>query len=143
MDFAQADQLVEIYIPLCIYFNAGAGAYQQQPPHIYIPLCIYFNQNHFQKYEMCHIYLHSTMYLFQLVLFRALAPVSRYLHSTMYLFQHQLNYSVIALGINLHSTMYLFQPETSTFLVIFLTLFTFHYVSISTPKQRQTRKKSE
>ena len=77
----------------------------------------------------------------------------RHLHSTMYLFQLFWRFNNISDLLNLHSTMYLFQParnmkyHMSSFIYIPLciyfnlklssldtiyTLFTFHYVSIST-----------
>ena len=37
-------QKVEIYIPLCIYFNLPASKSIDIDLMIYIPLCIYFNK---------------------------------------------------------------------------------------------------
>ena len=75
--------------------------------------------------------LHSTMYLFQPMLQFPKQDLSQYLHSTMYLFQQNQVAISVREDRNLHSTMYLFQllPHGRGW---FASVFTFHYVSIST-----------
>mgnify|MGYP006935597631 CR=1 FL=1 len=98
---------------------------------IYIPLCIYFNtwrkMNERTGYQFTFHYVSISTY-----------PLSNltvdhiHLHSTMYLFQQE---HVRTLGDGLcciYIPLCIYFNETSTFLVTFLTLFTFHYVSIST-----------
>ena len=120
-----------IYIPLCIYFNYDEGGETIDTVSIYIPLCIYFNLLEIILIWYLYQNLHSTMYLFQLVLIQKLElwmviyiPLCIYfnincagairinclhLHSTMYLFQR---FWLCLFHIKpwyLHSTMYLFQ----------------------------------
>ena len=120
---------------------------------IYIPLCIYFNPEFFVAAPPSKLHLHSTMYLFQLLL-AGLFPILliftfhyvsistfyfehtyhtlHHLHSTMYLFQPLSSHILKAGYINLHSTMYLFQHSPISPERWRQMLFTFHYVSIST-----------
>ncbi len=98
---------------------------------IYIPLCIYFNAN-VECDFIPNVYLHSTMYLFQLSPAFTSSSRNIYLHSTMYLFQH---YKCIINDTDyhyLHSTMYLFQRQPRFSKHLISKTFTFHYVSIST-----------
>ena len=57
------------------------------------------------------LYLHSTMYLFQLLCSKIRKEVKDNLHSTMYLFQPAPQFLQKTVGSYLHSTMYLFQPN--------------------------------
>ena len=108
--YRYACKLQYIYIPLCIYFNPNQYGYLDDNTFIYIPLCIYFNLN--RQYRHCEY--------------------SLYLHSTMYLFQLSVPGTPILQRSNLHSTMYLFQPLTILQFLLADYKFTFHYVSIST-----------
>ena len=166
---------VIIYIPLCIYFNQFTKSERVQLEEftfhyvsistvyviaagycsgcIYIPLCIYFN---FAKASHSSFlpYLHSTMYLFQLLWMPDTPLLRYYLHSTMYLFQPKVPwrcrnsmkiyiplciyfnatilYNIVKHQCYLHSTMYLFQQMSRVCSVTEKKSFTFHYVSIST-----------
>ena len=71
------------------------------------------------------------MYLFQLSSMTVHSISHCHLHSTMYLFQLNDNY-MFYLRKGIYIPLCIYFNETSTFLVTFLTLFTFHYVSIST-----------
>ncbi len=121
---------------------------------IYIPPCIYFNRKVLPADAKIDLYLHSTMYLFQLRLCCKYKVLPTYLHSTMYLFQPGRNARMEFLKniyippciyfnkeccgaqkrfeVNLHSTMYLFQHKMPFLPFCPVLLFTFHHVSIST-----------
>ena len=80
---------------------------------------------------MINLYLHSTMYLFQLsYLFIDEAGSEIYIPLCIY-FNHQ-PYNQHTSEDNLHSTMYLFQRDCIICNFVSFSLFTFHYVSIST-----------
>ncbi len=102
---------LKIYIPLCIYFNNDSINIFEYLIHIYIPLCIYFNCQPLIQVLLLFIYLHSTMYLFQLNRQYRHYECNLYLHSTMYLFQQFQCVTYDRNKLHLHSTMYLFQHQ--------------------------------
>ena len=78
------------------------------------------------------LYLHSTMFLLNLMQRLNLPCIQQNLHSTMFLLNHKPMQRVELFPKDLHSTMFLLNPKYSA---IFpnLSSFTFHYVSIKSP----------
>ena len=141
-----------IYIPLCIYFNVTVRVIESVSNKFtfhYVSISTFKLSIH----PIVNTYLHSTMYLFQLLL-RFLTS----LLATRFTF-HYVSISTLSIVLlimqkhNLHSTMYLFQltNNISSCIIraIYIPLciyfndisaeiesaafkFTFHYVSIST-----------
>ena len=145
--------ILNIYIPLCIYFNTSGKEKFLDPHKIYIPLCIYFNLGSIFRTITCdkftfHYVSISTLakepgsyfghwFTFHYVSISTNATVHTdegdiHLHSTMYLFQREQSGIYDAMRDNLHSTMYLFQPFVNNGFATMAVVFTFHYVSIST-----------
>ena len=142
-----------IYIPLCIYFNIPEDHIFREVVsftfhYVSISTCECINHSIYVILFTFHyvsistlsdnpiaaspFYLHSTMYLFQLFSVSHRLSVSWYLHSTMYLFQRPRGSLSSCIFTDLHSTMYLFQPVRRWVQFPPASLFTFHYVSIST-----------
>ena len=86
-----------------------------------------------QQYNLSrNLYLHSTMFLLNLMQRLNLPCIQQNLHSTMFLLNHKPMQRVELFPKDLHSTMFLLNPKYSA---IFpnLSSFTFHYVSIKSP----------
>ena len=141
-----------IYIPLCIYFNS----FFKTCPYVLAIFTFHYvsiSTIVFILLENHLVYLHSTMYLFQLILFLILSLVGTNLHSTMYLFQPLLDtlsspFCIIYIPLCIYFNLYLlpfllcpthiyiplciyFNNKQVRYVPVIL-IFTFHYVSIST-----------
>ena len=123
-----------IYIPLCIYFN------------FYSPECQYpkleFTFHYVSistslpaEYGLVIMNLHSTMYLFQPRNTTGVIPVQYNLHSTMYLFQRQMRNGCICRMKAIYIPLCIYFNRLGSFGSHNHCKFTFHYVSISTPRR--------
>mgnify|MGYP003279654363 CR=1 FL=1 len=122
---------IGIYIPLCIYFNCLISLLMKQE----VKFTFHYVSISTREYDngfLDNYHLHSTMYLFQLIVSNLYLLLLPYLHSTMYLFQrmHHAHYAMHHALFTFHyvsiSTVLNALPISST------DKFTFHYVSIST-----------
>ena len=119
-----------IYIPLCIYFNPAPEVAILTILIIYIPLCIYFNS----FFKTCPYVLAIFTFHYvsiSTIVFILLENHLVYLHSTMYLFQlfHEITIT-FSQKIYIPLCIY-FNCDTSA-ICSHVNIFTFHYVSIST-----------
>ena len=115
----------------------------------YVSIKTYLNYSLYNH----HYYLHSTMYLLKLNREISVLCCNNHLHSTMYLLKRIPSCCIYTCICNLHSTMYLLKQEKPSLiipdlkylhstmyllkllaytLVLLLSRFTFHYVSIKT-----------
>mgnify|MGYP004578188195 FL=1 len=77
-----------VYLHSTMYlFQQGCNLTTLLVVEIYIPLCIYFNVLLATLQAVALLHLHSTMYLFQPTIHKYIKKHHINLHSTMYLFQ--------------------------------------------------------
>ena len=100
-----------IYIPLCIYFNLNFSC-QNLRRHPFTFHYVSISTKLFPAFMRYLCYLHSTMYLFQL-LYNFCASWILFIYIPLCIYFNLIDWSIgISHWLNLHSTMYLFQLWT-------------------------------